>query len=55
MAITYPLNLLTHTGIASIEFRAINAIAYSRSPFTFAGQAHEYAGKAWQADITLPP
>lgn len=55
MAISYPLSLLTHTGIASIELRATNAVAYSRSPFTFAGQAHEYAGKMWQADVTLPP
>jgi len=55
MAITYPLNLPTNTGIASIEFRALNAVAYSRSPFTFAGQAHEYAGKMWTADIVLPP
>ena len=55
MAISYPRSLLTHTGIASIELRATNAVAYSRSPFTFAGQAHEYAGKMWQADVTLPP
>jgi len=54
MAITYPLTLPTHTGIASIELRAMNAVAYSRSPFTFAGQVHAYTGKAWQADITLP-
>lgn len=54
MAINYPLSLLTHTGIANIELRATNAVAYSRSPFTFAGQAHEYAGKMWQADVTLP-
>lgn len=55
MAINYPLSLPTHTGIAQIEFRTTNAVAYSRSPFTFAGQAHEYAGKMWQADVTLPP
>ena len=54
MAISYPLALPTHTGIARIELRATNAVAYSRSPFTFAGQAHAYAGKAWQADVTLP-
>jgi hypothetical protein len=54
MAITYPLTLPTHTGIASIELRAMNAVAYSRSPFTFAGQVHAYTGKAWQADISLP-
>ena len=55
MAINYPLALPTHTGIAQIDFRTTNAVAYSRSPFTFAGQAHEYAGKMWQADVTLPP
>ena len=55
MAISYPLTMPTHTGIRSVELRATNAVAYSRSPFTFAGQAHAYAGKAWQADITLPP
>lgn len=55
MAINYPISLPTHTGIAQIELRAINAVAYSRSPFTFSGQAHEYAGKMWQADVSLPP
>jgi hypothetical protein len=55
MAITYPLSLPTHTGIRSIELRAINAVAYSMSPFTFAGQSHSYSGQMWQADVTLPP
>ena len=55
MAISYPLSLPTAIGIASIELRALNAVAYSRSPFTFAGVSYEYAGKMWQADITLPP
>ena len=55
MAITYPLALPSHTGIASIQLSAINAVTYSRSPFTFAGQAHAYAGQMWQADVTLPP
>jgi hypothetical protein len=45
----------TNTRIRSIELRAINAVAYSRSPFTFAGQAFAYAGQMWQADVTLPP
>jgi len=54
MAINFPLSLPTSTGVAQIELRAINAVAYSRSPFTFAGQAHAYAGQMWQADITLP-
>lgn len=55
MAINYPLTMPTHTGIRNVELRATNAVAYSRSPFTFSGQAHAYAGKAWLADITLPP
>jgi hypothetical protein len=54
MAITYPISLPTSIGIAQIELRAINAVAYSQSPFTFAGQAHAYAGQMWQADITIP-
>ena len=53
--ISYPLALPTHTGIAQIELRASNAVAYSQSPFTFAGQAHAYSGQMWQADVTLPP
>lgn len=55
MAITYPLSLPTTIGIAQIELRAINAVAISRSPFTFGSQVHEYQGKMWQADVTLPP
>lgn len=55
MAISYPLALPTHTGFSDVELRAKNAVAYSRSPFTFAGQAFAYSGQMWQADITLPP
>ena len=55
MAINYPLALPATNTIRSIELRTVNAVAYSRSPFTFAGQAHEYAGKMWQADVTLKP
>lgn len=53
--ITYPLALPTHTGIRNIELRSVNAIAYERSPFTFAGQAQASAGQMWMADVTLPP
>ena len=53
--ITSPLALPTHTGFAQIEMRATNAVAYSRSPFTFSGQAFAYPGQMWTADITLPP
>lgn len=54
MAILFPLALPTVTGIRNIELRAMNAVAYGQSPFTFAGQAHAYPGQMWQADITLP-
>lgn len=55
MTISYPRTLPSHTGIASIELRAINAVAYSQSPFSFAGQSHAFSGEMWQADISLPP
>jgi hypothetical protein len=54
MAISYPLSMPTNFGMSKIELRAVNAVAYSQSPFTFAGQVHAYAGQTWQADITLP-
>lgn len=55
MAITYPLSLPQSDAIRQIDLRAVNAVAYSQSPFTFAGQAHAYSGEMWQADITLKP
>ena len=56
MAITYPLSFPVATKvIQSIELRAINAVAYSRSPFTFSGQAFAYPGQMWTADISLKP
>tara|TARA_R100001440_G_scaffold795_2_gene2625 strand:+ start:5644 stop:6243 length:600 start_codon:yes stop_codon:yes gene_type:complete len=53
MAITYPLSLPDYTTIRSIDFSAINSVAYSRSPFTFAGQSHAYSGQMWSVDISL--
>ena len=55
MALSYPLSTPTSIGIAQIEFRAINAVAYSQSPFTFQGQVHVYNGQAWQVDVSIPP
>lgn len=52
---TYPINFLSHTGVRSVELRAINAVIYEMSPFTFAGQAQASSGQMWQADVTLPP
>lgn len=55
MSINYPLSLPQTNAIRSIELRTINAVAYSRSPFTFSGQVHAYSGQMWQADVTLKP
>lgn len=54
MSISYPLALPTHTGMSSISFRTTNAVALSRSPFTFSSQAFAYSGQMWQADVSLP-
>ncbi len=55
MSINYPLSLPTSNAIQGIELRAINSVAYSRSPFTFSGQVYAYPGQTWQADVTLKP
>ncbi len=55
MAISYPLSLPNQTTIRSVEFRAVNAVAYSQSPFTFAGQTHTYSGQQWEIDVQLKP
>lgn len=55
MTISYPLSLPTHTGIRSVTIRTINSVSYSRSPFTFAGQAQAFPGQMWAADVSLPP
>ncbi len=54
MAISYPLTLPSHTGIAQINLRAINTVAMSMSPFTYAQQVVAHSGQRWEADITLP-
>ena len=55
MAITYPLSTPTEIGIASIELSVTNAVAVSRSPFTFSQQVHSYAGQMWSASVSVPP
>ena len=52
---TYPITFPSHTGVRSIDLRAINAIIYEMSPFTFVGQAQASSGQMWQADVSLPP
>jgi len=55
MAISYPLAFPTTKGVASINLRAVNAVAISQSPFTFKQQVIAHQGQRWEADITLPP
>lgn len=53
--ITYPLSTPTEIGIANIELNVTNAVAVSRSPFTFSQQVHSYAGQMWSATVSVPP
>lgn len=55
MAVSYPVSTPTDIGIAEIQLTATNAIAVSRSPFTFATQVHAYSGEMWSASVTIPP
>lgn len=55
MSITYPAQLPTASGIATIELRASNAVVVSKSPFTGVQQALAYPRQEWSATVTLPP
>ena len=55
MAIAYPISTPTSIGIANIELSASNAVAVSRSPFTFSQQVHTYPGQMWSATVSIPP
>lgn len=55
MAVSYPLNLPTHTGIAKIDLRAVQVTAMTVSPFTYKQQVVVHPGQRWEAEITLPP
>lgn len=55
MAITYPLDLPSHTGIAKIDLRAVQVTAMTMSPFTYRQQVVVHPGQRWEAEISLPP
>lgn len=55
MAITYPLNFPTTTGITNIQLQALNSVAISQSPFSFRQQVVAHSGQRWGANITIPP
>ena len=54
MAISYPRNLPTVTGISSITLRAVNQTAMTMSPFTYKQQVHNHSGQRWEAEVQLP-
>lgn len=54
MSISYPVSTPTDIGIASVKLSATNAVAVSRSPYTFAIQVHAYSGEMWSASVTIP-
>lgn len=54
MSITYPLEFPTGIAPKRVTFYAVNAVALSRSPFTFDTQTQAFAGQSWGAEITLP-
>lgn len=55
MAISYPIAIPNTNSIVQFNLDAVNAVAYSQSPFTFAGQSHAYAGQMWELSATLKP
>lgn len=54
MAISFPLDFPTETGISDIVFHMDNARAISRSPFTGRQQVYKWPLQKWSVDITLP-
>lgn len=54
MAITYPL-ALPEGPITSVRMVAMDAVAYTSSPFTFQGQAHDWGGQGWRMQVQTSP
>lgn len=54
MAISYPISLPT-TGVASVEWRTVNAATRSQSPFTYKQQIIAHGGQRWEATVNLRP
>lgn len=54
MALSFPLSIPTTIGIESIEFRAVNAVTTTQSPFTYKQQIIAHQGQRWEASVTIP-
>lgn len=55
MAISYPLQFPTVSGVADITFNMRNARATTASPFTGRKKQYKWPLQVWDVDITLPP
>lgn len=53
--ISFPLSVPDYNKISRVGFRSVNAVAVSRSPFTFSRQVIVHPGQKWEAEITLRP
>lgn len=53
MTISYPL-ILPSARIKRVNLYTINAVALSRSPWTFITQVQQHPGEAWGAEVTMP-
>lgn len=54
MAITFPLDFPTATGIREIEWISENSVSSTESPFSKKIKVYDHGGKRWRANITLP-
>lgn len=54
MTISYPLSI-PGTRFREFSLKPINATFRMQSPFSFAQDAQDWGGRAWQADAMLPP
>lgn len=53
--ISFPLTVPDYNQISRVGLRSVNAVAVSRSPFTFARQVIAHPGQKWEAEIALRP
>ena len=55
IAITNPLALPSSPAPTDTDINLEYRVGFSQSPFSYAGQAHDWLGRIWRARVTLPP
>lgn len=55
VAISYPLTLPSAPVPTRTKFELTYAVGFAQSPFSKVGQAHDWGGRLWMAEIVLPP